>query len=243
MTVEIQDAAGEKIQQGWDVVVKTVTPSLRWVRFQPKDERLRTQMGQPVQFSALAELSSSARGVEKLQYQWRVNESVLETEDTGRFRFSEDRAGRYQVSVVALNAEGIKSPLRQWEIEVRAFEPLPAVQSPKERTFDPRSVEQCTNDVGGWIESYRRAWETKNVRALVSLGAISRFNMDRVAEKLKQYKVFRVTLTAMEIQCETDQATVSFKQVDTIDGTTFVHPERTVIHLEKSDGRLLVRNR
>jgi hypothetical protein len=243
LTVEIHDTAGETIQQSWNVVVKTIASSLRWVRFQPKDERLRTHMGQPVQFSALAELSPSARGVEKLQYQWRVNESVLETEDTGQFQFSEDRAGRYQVSVVALNAKGLKSPLRQWEIEVQALEPSPVVQSPEERTSDPRSVERCTHDVGGWIESYRRAWETKNVRALVSLGAISRFDRDRVAENLKQYQVFRVTLTGMEIQCESDQATVSFKRVDTIDGTTFVHPERTVIHLEKSNGRLVGRGR
>jgi len=68
-------------------------------------------------------------------------------------------------------------------------------------------------------------------------------HIDRVAENLKQYQVFRVTLTAMEIQCESDQVTISFKRIDTIDGTTFVHPERTVIHLEKSNGRLVGRGR
>ena len=243
LTVEIQDAAGQKIQQSWDVVVNTRTPSLRWVRFQPKDERLRTHMGQPVQFSALAELSPSARGVEKLQYQWRVNESVLETEDTGRFQFAGDRAGRYQVSVVALNAEGIRSPLRKWEIEVRTLEPPPSVKSSEEIVPDPRSVERCTNDVSGWVENYRRAWETKNVRTLASLGVISQLDRDRVTENLKQYQVFRVTLTAMEVQCESDQATVSFKRVDTIDGTTFVHPERTIFHLEKKNGRWMIRSR
>jgi hypothetical protein len=65
--------------------------------------------------------------------------------------------------------------------------------------------------------------------------------MDRVAENLRQSQVFRVTLTDVDIQCEGEQATVSFKRVDTIDGTTFVHPERAVFHLEKRDGRMAIR--
>lgn len=242
LTVEIHDASGERIQQSWEVIVRTASPSLRWVRFQPKEERLRTPIGRPVQFSALAELLPSVRGVEKLHYQWRVNENVLETEDIGRFQFSGDQVGRYHVSVVALNGE-IKSPTRQWEIEVQALDSSPTVQVPEERTAASRSVERCTSDVGSWIESYRRAWETKNVRTLVTLGVISRFDMDRVAENLTQYEVFQVALTDREIHCESDQATVSFKRVDTIDGTIVVHPERTIFQLEKSNGRWKLQSR
>jgi hypothetical protein len=94
-----------------------------------------------------------------------------------------------------------------------------------------------------WLEGVRRAWETKNVRTLASLGAISRLDMDRAAENLKQYQVFRVTFTDVEIQCEGDEATVSSKRVDTIDGEIIVHPERTIFHLEKKNGRWMIRNR
>jgi serine/threonine protein kinase len=243
LTVEIHDAVGEKTQRSWDVVVKAVAPSLRWVRVQPKDEWVRTQMEQPVEFTALAELSTSMRGVESIQYQWRVNDSVLETEERGRFRFSENRAGLYQVSVVALTAEGIRSPVRKWSIDVRAFESSPAVKSPEEITPDPRWVERCTNDVRGVLESVRRAWETKNVRTLTALGIITRWDMETVAEKLKQYQAFRVALVDVEIQCGGDQATASFTRVDTIDGTTFAHPERTILHLEKRNSRWVIRSR
>jgi predicted Ser/Thr protein kinase len=243
LTVEIQDSGGEKIRQSWDVVVKTLGPSLRWVRFQPKNEQVRTQTGQPVEFTAFAELLSGTSGARGIQYQWRVNDTLLQTEETGRFRFTENRAGLYQVSVVALNTEGIKSPLRKWAIDVRPLEPPPSVRPSEEGTPEPRSIGRCDNDVRNWLESYRRAWETKNVRTLAALGIISRWDMDRVAENLKQSQVFRVTLTDVEIQCEGEQATVSFKRVDTLDGTTFAHPEQTVIHLEKRNGRMAIRGR
>lgn len=241
VTVEIQDAAGEKIQERWDVVVKATAPSLRWVRVQPKDERVRTQTGQMVEFSALAELSSQTRGAEGIQYQWRVNETVRQTEEAGRFQFSEDRAGRYQVSVVALTAEGIKSPLRQWSLDVRELEPPPAVTSPEETAPDSRAMTQCDKDVREWLESYRRAWETKNVRTLASLGVIARVDTASVARTLKEYQSFRVILTDRDIQCAGDQATVSFSRVDEIDGTIVVHPERTTIHLDKHNGQWVMR--
>jgi hypothetical protein len=97
--------------------------------------------------------------------------------------------------------------------------------------------------VRSWLESYRRAWETKNVRTLAALGVISRWDTDRVAENLKQSQVFRVTLTDVEIHCEGERATVSFKRVDTLDGGAFVHPEQIVIHLEKRNGRMAIRGR
>jgi hypothetical protein len=76
---------------------------------------------------------------------------------------------------------------------------------------------------------------------LVTLGIFSLLDADRAVETLKQYQEFRVTLTEVDIQCEGEQATASFKRVDTIDGTTFVHPERTIFHLEKRDGRMAIR--
>lgn len=243
LTVEIHDAAGEKTRRSWSVVVKAMAPSLQWVRVQPEDQRVRTLVEQPVEFTVLAELPTSTRGVESIQYQWRVNDTMLETEDKGRFRFSEDRAGLYHVSVVALTAEGIRSPVRKWSIDVRALEPSPVVKSPEEITPNPRSVERCTNELRSWLESVRRAWEMKNVRTLAFLGVISQLDMDRAAENLKQYQVFRVRFTDVEIQCDSDEATVSFKRVDTIDGETVVHPERTIFHLEKRNGRWMIRSR
>jgi predicted Ser/Thr protein kinase len=240
LVVEIQDPAGGKIQHQWDILVRAVTPFLRWARLQPREERLRAQVGQPVDFTAVAEMVRTTRGIEGIQYQWRVNDTLLQTEETGRFRFSEEQAGMYQVSVIALNTEGSKSPLRKWAVDVRALEPTPVAPREDSRSEGP-AVGRCANDVRRWLESFKRAWETKNVRTLASLGIISRWDMDRVAENLRQSQVFRVTLTDVDIQCEGEQATVSFKRVDTIDGTTFVHPERAVFHLEKRDGRMAIR--
>src|SRR5262245_19326089 len=59
-------------------MVRAVTPSLRWARFQPKEERVRTHVGQPVEFTAVAEVVSRTRGVEGIQYQWRVNDTLIE---------------------------------------------------------------------------------------------------------------------------------------------------------------------
>jgi hypothetical protein len=97
-------------------------------------------------------------------------------------------------------------------------------------------------EVQEWLETYRRAWESKNTDLLVSWGLLSTQDATKLQQVLTAYKEFRVALLDVDIQAQGTQASVSFKRVDTMDRNTVPHPNRTTILLEKrTDGRIVVR--
>ena len=117
---------------------------------------------------------------------------------------------------------------------------------PRDIVVPPPSVSGKTElrevEVREWLENYRRALESKNTDHLVSVGVFSTPDATKLQQVLAAYKEFRVELSDVDIQTQGTHATVSFKRVDTMDGKTVPHPNRTTILLEKrADGRIVVR--
>ena len=111
--------------------------------------------------------------------------------------------------------------------------------APKPSSSPP--VELTEAEVREWLETYRQAWEGKNVDQLVSLGVLTPQDADGLRRAVSAYKDFRVTLTDLDIQREGTRATVTFRRVDTVDGRTVSDSKRTSLTFEKkADGRIVM---
>jgi serine/threonine protein kinase len=98
------------------------------------------------------------------------------------------------------------------------------------------------SEVKAWLDSYQRAWQDRDIGALVRLGEVQSQNAGRLQDVLEKYDKFRVSLQGVSIRIEGSEATVTFKRVDTINGTSLTQPDRKTVVLEKAqDGRLLRR--
>jgi hypothetical protein len=237
VTIEIQDREGVKKRQAWQVVVKAAAPPEPpvWGTVQPRDEGLTIQAGEALTLAATAALPRPGPEAKSpIRYAWSLNNEPAQTGQQTRFRFSETEPGTYRVAVVAIAPSGLKSSPRQWTVNVRPRDI--AVPPPPSGKTELREAE-----VRDWLESYRRAWESKNTDQLVSLGVLSTQDATKLQHVLAAYREFRVTLSDVDIQEQGAQATVSFKRVDTMDRNTVPHPDRTTILLEKrADGRIVV---
>jgi hypothetical protein len=244
--VEIQDRKGMKKQQIWQVLVKAAAPLPEppvWRVVEPRTETLTVQAGEVLTLAATAELARQELARQEpaaksaMRYVWTLNNEPAQASQPERFRFSETTPDTYQVTVVAIAPTGLKSSPRRWTITVR----------PRDIVVPPLSVSGKTElqeaEVREWLEeNYRRSWESKNTDQLVSLGLLQTQGASNLKKVLAEYKEFRVALSDVDIQAQGTQATVSFKRVDTMDGTTVAHPNRTTILLEKRpDGRIVVR--
>ncbi len=233
--VEVVDKGGKSSQVAWNVSLKAPLLPPRITSAEPEKDDLVLQTGQTIDFSVKAMvLEDNDKTKKKLSYQWTVNGNSIRAGDNGDLRFSETRPGTYRVSVVAINQGGQKSNPRDWKVEVRA----PEVSPP------PALSQLSAAEISSWLESYRRAWEGRDVETLVALGAISGQDARNLQPVLAAYKEFHVAFTDIDIQREGDQAKVSFKRIDTIEGRSLPHPDRIALTLEKrADGRIVVLRR
>ncbi len=231
--VEVVDKAGKSSQVAWKVSLKAPMLPPRIISATPEKNELVLQMGQPLDFAVQA-VGPEDTDKKQLSYQWTVNGSALRAGDKGDFHFTETRPGTYQVAVVVLSPKGQKSSPQEWRVEVRPLEVPPP----------PPPTQLSESEVREWLESYRRAWEGRNVETLVTLGAISNQDARNLQSALSGYKEFHVAFTDVDIQREGGQAQVSFRRIDTIEGRILPHPDRIGLTLEKrADGRIVVMRR
>jgi hypothetical protein len=117
VTVTVADQDGQTDQMDWRVVIKAPSPGPRLISQQPRENKVSTRIGQPLDFSVTAE--SPKGGQKQLRYQWTVEGRSSTTTDTGNRRFIFDAPGIYRLTVFGIDSEGLQSPPKRWVIEVQ----------------------------------------------------------------------------------------------------------------------------
>lgn len=232
IAAEVSDGAGVTQQHVWEVLVKAVIPPAQppvWKLSDPQEGRLSVQAGQPHDFSVTAEIAEAGKASRvELRYMWTVNGETQSVSD-GRFRLVETtRPGTYEIVAVAIGPQGLKSPPKRWTVEIQ---PLPP----------PSSTALLSEaEVRMWLEMYRRAFAEKNTNTLVQLGTHTQAQADGLAQLLRSYRSYQVTVGDVSIRCEGMQATLMFKRRDTMEGETR-DTDLITFALEKgTDGRITV---
>ena len=113
--------------------------------------------------------------------------------------------------------------------------------SPPEPPSRPSPPAISQAEVTAWLETYRQAWEEKDIDRLVQLGGVPAQQANKVREGLSRYESFHVIFKDVDIRREGTRATVSFTRVDTIDGRDHIHPDRKILIIEKQGGDLVSR--
>jgi serine/threonine protein kinase/ribosomal protein L25 (general stress protein Ctc) len=240
VTAEVKDKAGLKDQVAWNVTVKAPAQPPLITAASPRDEKLTTRTGEPLDFSVTANVADgSSAAARRLRYQWTVNNASPRRTDTGQFRFTETKSGTYQLQVVAISPEGLQSSAKKWTIEVKA----PDIAAlPPEPVTPPRPspTELSETEARNWLETiYRQAWEGKKVDTLVQLGEVPAQEAARLQAILNGYKSFSVSLRDISVQKDgKNRAIVKFTRVDTVDGRTLPHPPKQMTIEKQPDGRI-----
>lgn len=227
VVVKVLDKAGLKAQQRWTMATRApaLPPSI--THAQPRNETVTIEAEQPLDFSVTADFASNARKTGKtLRYQWSVDDAPPSITKTGHFRWVEANPGKHRLTVAAISPEGLKSAPRSWTIEVRS-----------------REVGIREAEVRNWLETYRRAWESKDVKLLVQLGEVTRDRAAQLREVLAGYNDLQVALKNLTIQIDANSARVTFRREDTIDGKTLPQPGLKELWLEKQANGVLKRSK
>ncbi len=226
VAVSVSDKAGLRSERAWNVVVRapSLPPSI--TDFRPRDTTVTLDTAQALDFTVTATVpGGTPEAHSKLRYQWSLDSAPPSITEKGQFRLVEPAPGTHRLMVAAISPEGLKSASKSWVIEVR-----------------PQDTGIKEAEVRNWLEMYRQAWEEKNVDALVKLGEVASQRAAKLHDILHGYNDFAVALQDVKIQIEGNQATVTLKRVDTIDGKTLVQPDKKVFVLEKQgDGRIVRR--
>jgi hypothetical protein len=127
------------------------------------------------------------------------------------------------------------------EPAVRQSEETAKLSPPPQPSIPPPLSSISQAEVTAWLETYRRAWEEKDIDKLVQLGGVPAQQANKVREALSRYESFRVVFKDVDIRREETRATVSFTRVDIIDGRDRIHPDRKVLVIEKQGGSLVSR--
>jgi len=117
VTVTVVDQDGQKDQTDWRVNIKASSSAPRLISLQPREYKVSTRAGQPLDFSVTAELP---RGVQKqLRYQWNVEGGSSTTTETGNHRFIFAAPGIYRLTVFVVASGGLQSPPKRWIVDVQ----------------------------------------------------------------------------------------------------------------------------
>ncbi|MGE0820580.1 MAG: protein kinase [Candidatus Binatia bacterium] len=232
VTVQVIDKGNERVQVAWNVKTKAVAQPPRFVDVAPNTPKISTESGNPLDFTATAELvGGSATSRKSLSYLWRVNDGRPQKSESGQFRFAETKPGSYELSVTAVSPEGLQSSPRRWTIEVK---PVVAAIPPPPPPAIAKNI--SSQEATTWLQTtYRQAWEQKNVDMLVQIGAISTGDAAKLRNILAQYADFRVAIKDISVRNDGSRTIATFVRVDTIDGKTLQHPSQQIV-LERSDG-------
>lgn len=247
--VEVFDKAGKSVQLAWNVTPKMPSLPPRIVDVEPTETTLTVDAGKPLDFTVTAEVEGPGSGKKELSYLWSIDDARPQRSASGRFRFAETRPGTYQLSVIAVGPEGLQSSTKRWTVEVKAIEvarpqppPPPKVEPPPPTA--PVSATLSQQEAVNWLETtYRQAWESRNVDALVQIGEVTSQDAARLKTILDGYKEYRVSFTDVNVRNEGNRVIVRFSRIDTIDGKTMRPTPAKEVTLEKGDGGRIARRR
>lgn len=232
--MEVTDSGGLKQQAMWNVIVKPPALPPRILAAEPADERVAARVGESSVFALQAAVEGEAAS--KLHYEWKINDAPWKTTATGRFQLEARAPGRYQLTAVAVSAEGTRSAPRTWSIEIRppaAPSPPPTIAARPPMPVTPPPASITYEEVRTWLETHRHALEERKVDRLVEIGALDSAQAERARAILSRYTSFHVAFQDVSIQVAPNQATASFLRVDEIDGQKIPHPERKIFVFEK----------
>ncbi len=213
----------------WRVRVNPINHPPTIVQFNPGDARFEMVSGSTRKFTVQA---SDADPADQLNYSWTLDGRRVSGEkawDPGGALTT----GRHQVEVKVADKSGA-SATQQWTITVSSKPEPPA---PVILALKPIGLAEP--EVRAWLDRYQRAWETKNIDALLGLGEVSQSNAPKLRETLQPHGDFQIRLKNLRIQIDGNEATVSFQREDVIDGRPYPHPDPKVVVLSKrADGTI-----
>ncbi|MGH8568111.1 MAG: hypothetical protein ACREXU_08830, partial [Gammaproteobacteria bacterium] len=147
----------------WRVRVNPINRPPTIVQFSPGDARLEMVSGSTRKFTVQA---SDADPADQLSYRWTLDGRRVSGEkawDPGGTLTT----GRHRIEVKVADKSGA-SATQQWTITVSSKPEPPA---PVIAALKPIGLAEP--EVRAWLDRYQRAWETKNIDALLGLGEVS----------------------------------------------------------------------
>jgi hypothetical protein len=250
VTVVVGGAANLKEEKTWSVRVQNVDRSPVITRVLPSTDIVEIADGEFPEFSVTA---SDPDKNDHLLYVWSVNGREAARGIQQQFQALSANPP-YIVTVEILDDEGRKAQLA-WTVTPKATPWFSLASNflpreTRERTKPEGPLASSANvespaipqlsegEIKAWLETYRRAWEEKQVEALVRLGEISSQDVSRLKHVLDEYKNFRVALKDVILHYEGARATVRFTRVDTVDGQVLSHPPLELTLEKEANGGL-----
>lgn len=252
----VTDGKAAPVEKTWQVRVQDVNRP-------PVIDGASPKVG-PVEISASEQRSFAIQAADpdkedRLTYVWSLDGQEVARGSSASWQLPASAAeAAHKVTVDVVDKAG-KSKQAVWNVTPKPSPPpVVAAVQPREKEVPPplsppreppkvdgpeRRIEVTEKEIQDWLESYRQAWEDRNIPALVKLGAISSQEASDLQRIFAQYpRDFRVALKEVENRREGKQAKVAFTQVDIFDGKPRPHPRPKTFTLEKeTDGHIIGR--
>ena len=226
---ELRDSAGATVRTRWDVDVAATAP--RVLRIDPPAARARLASGEPRVLRAEAKSGNA----EPVTFEWTLDRGKAVRTPDGRFALPADLHGEHRVEVAAVDSRGLRSLPATWTLDVEpptaplppqpqrtapattlpvAPPPAPAVVPAGTESPAPPPAQVTEADVREWLGRVERAYEARNPRAIVDLGAVKPSQLPSLDREIQRYRTLDVDIANPEISLEGEHAVVSFQRTD-----------------------------
>lgn len=184
----------------------------------PAPAEIVADLGTSTDFSVEARAGRASNST--LSYTWTVNKRPAADANGPRFTYRPDRAGSADVEV-RVEAPDRPAATRRWTVKARAQAPV--AQPTQIAALPPRVEPTPVARLGGdakrelesWVESYREAYQQKNVDKLVALGVISGDKRGALASALNDLDELTVKIASSAIDVQgPDLAVVTLTRED-----------------------------
>jgi len=203
-------AGGPVAAEEWNVTVPPGAVTI--TRQSPSGASVQNEIGDATDFSVDARAGRA--GTAGLDYRWTVNKRPVDA-DGARFTYRADRAGTADVEV-RVEAPDRQAAVQKWTVRTRDTQPQ--VQPTEVVALAPRATAtpartapvagDARRELEGWIQSYRSAYEQKDVDRLVALGVISSDKRSALKSALDDLEELKVSIASSAIDVQGPDAAV-----------------------------------
>lgn len=210
-------AGGPVAAEEWNVTVPPGAVTI--TRQSPSSASVQNEIGDATDFTVDARAGRA--GAAGLDYRWTVNKRPVDA-DGARFTYRADRAGTADVEV-RVEAPDRQAAVQKWTVRTRDAQPQ--VQPTEVVALAPRATAtpartapvagDARRELEGWIQSYRSAYEQKDVDRLVALGVISSDKRSALKSALDDLEELKVSIASSAIDVQgPDSAVVTLTRED-----------------------------